>query len=94
MASFYLDVDVLLYNLNYRTRVRSLGMLVTNSLTHSLTDSCLVNLIDVTLACEDANSKLAEVVTVADVDEDRLGNSLLQIWELGFGRKVKLLSRL
>ena len=48
-----------------------------------------------TLACEDANSKLVEVVTVADVDdEDRLGNSLLQIWELGFGRKVKLLSRL
>ena len=32
-------------------------MLVTNSLTHSLTDSCLVNLIDVTLACEDTNSK-------------------------------------
>ena len=53
----------------YRTRVRSLGMLVTNSLTHS----CLVNLIDVTLACEDANSKLVEVVTVADVsDEDRM----------------------
>ena len=36
----------------YRTRVRSLAMLVSNSLTHSLTDSCLVNLIDVTLACE------------------------------------------
>ena len=52
-------------------------MLVTNSLTHS----CLVNLIDVTLACEDANSKLVEVVTVADVDdEDRVGNSLLHIW--------------
>ena len=50
------------------------------SVTHSLTDSCLVNLIDVTLACEDANSKLVEVVTVADVDdEDRVGNSLLQI---------------
>ena len=39
-----------------------------HSLTDSLTDSCLVNLIDVTLACEDANSKLVEVVTVADVD--------------------------
>ena len=40
--------------------------LVTDSLTHS----CLVNLIDVILACEDANSKL---VTVADVDvEDRV----------------------
>ena len=47
-------------------------MLVTNSLTdfsYSLTNSCLVNLIDVTLACEDANSKLVDVVTVADVDD-------------------------
>ena len=44
--------------------------------THSLTDCCLVNLIDVTLACEDANSKLVEVVSVANVfDEDRVGNS-------------------
>ena len=59
----------------YRTRVQSLGMLVTNSLTHSLTHSCLVNLIDVILACEDANSKLVDVVTVAD--EDRVGNNLL-----------------
>ena len=42
-----------------------------------------------TLACEDANSKLAEVVAVADVDaEDRVGNSLLQIWKLRFGHKV------
>ena len=70
-----------------------MAMLVThslpNSLTHSLTDSCLVNLIDVTLACEDANSKLIEVVTVADVDaEDYVGNSLLQIWELTFGFKL------
>ena len=70
-------------------------MLVTHSLTHSLTHSCLVNLIDVTLACEDANSKLVEVVTVADVsDEDRVGNSLLQIWKLTFGIKAKLLFRL
>ena len=69
------------------------------SLTHSLTDSLthcsLVNLIDVTLACEDANSKLVEVVTVADVDaDDHVGNSLLQIWELRFGPKAKLLFRL
>ena len=49
--------------------------LVSNSLT-----DCLVNLYDVTLACEDANSKLIEVVAVADVDdEDRVGNSSLQI---------------
>ena len=55
----------------------------------------MVNLIDVTLACEDANSKLVEVVTVADVDsEDHVGNSLLQIWELTFGPKAKLLFRL
>ena len=34
-----------------------------------------------TLACEDANSNLVEVLTFADVDaEDRDGNSLLQIW--------------
>ena len=48
-----------------------------------------------TLACEDANSKLVEVVTDADVDDvDRVGNSLLQIWELTFGPKAKLLFRL
>ena len=69
-------------------------MLVTHSLPNSLTHCRLVNLIDVTLACEDANSKLVEVVTVADVDDDRVGNSLLQIWELTFGPKTKLLFRL
>ena len=42
-----------------------------------------------TLTCEDANSKLVEVGTVADVDdEDRVGKSLLQIWELRFGHKA------
>jgi len=42
----------------------------------SLTHSCLVNLIDVTLTCEDANSKLVEVLTVADVGaEDHIGNN-------------------
>ena len=41
--------------------------LVTNSLTDSLTH-CLVNLIDVTLACEDANSKLVDVATVPDAE--------------------------
>ena len=68
---------------------------LTNSLTHSLTDCCLVKLIDVTLACEDANSKLVEVVTDADVDdEDRDGNSLLQILKLRLRHKAKLLFRL
>ena len=49
-----------------------------------------------TLACEDAYSKL-EVVTVAGVgDEDCVGNSLLQIWKLGFSHKafVRTLSTL
>ena len=78
----------------YRTRVRSLGLLVTNSLTDSLigslTDSCLVNLIDVTLAGEDANSKLVEVVSVADVEaENHVGNILLQIWGPRFDHKAK-----
>ena len=47
-----------------------------------------------TLRCEDGNSKLVEVFTVADVDsEDHVGNSLL-IWELTSGHKVELLFRL
>ena len=63
--------------------------------THSLTHSCLVNLIDVTLACEDSHSKLFDVVTVADVaDEDRVGNSIVQISKLRFGQKAKFLFRL
>ena len=52
----------------------------------SLTDSCLVNLIDVTLACEDVNSKLIEVVTVADVDA--------VLMHVRFGHKIKFLFRL
>ena len=60
-------------------------MLVTNS----LPPSCLVNLIDVTLACAYAYSKLVEVVIVADVsDEDCVGNTLLQIWKPRFGNKA------
>ena len=47
-----------------------------------------------TLACEDTYSKLVDVVTVADVEyEERVGNSLLQIWKLMFGHKAKLLFR-
>ena len=62
---------------------------------NSLTDSYLVDLIDMTLACEDAYSKLVKVVTVADVsDEDRVGNSLLQIWKPRFGHNPQLLLRL
>ena len=40
------------------------------SVTESLTNCRLVNLIDVTLAREDANPKLVEVVTVAYVDDE------------------------
>ena len=67
-------------------------MLVGDSLTHSLTQT--QSLIDVTLACEDADSKLVEVVTLADVgDDDCVGNSLLQNWKLRFGQ-AQLLFRL
>ena len=58
-------------------------MLVINWLTDSLTDSCLVNFIDVTLACEDAYSKLVEVVTVADGDaEKRVDDSKAEVGSL------------
>ena len=73
-----------------------MAILVTHSLTHSLTNNCrLVNLIDVTLACYYNYSKLVEVVTVADNDnEDRVCNSLLQIWKLRFDHKAKFYSDL
>ena len=48
------------------------------SLTPYLTNCCFVDLTDVTLACEDANSKLVEVVTIADAGK-RIENSLVQI---------------
>ena len=52
----------------------------------------LVDLIDVNLAYEDANSKLVEVVTVADVDaEKRVNYGLVQILKRKFGHKVNFL---
>ena len=45
------------------------------------------------MACEDANSKLVEVVTVADNDdENRIGNSLLQIqtFSTRFGQEFEV----
>ena len=72
-------------------RVQSLATIVTNSLTTNY-DCYLVDLVDVTLSCEDANSKLVDVVTVAD--EDHVGNNLLQISKLRFGQKANLLFRL
>ena len=45
------------------------------------------------MACEDANSKLAEVVTVADFsDEDHV--AFVADLEASFGHKAKLLFRL
>ena len=45
-----------------------------------------------TLACEDANSILVEVVTV--YAETRVDKSLVQIWNLKFCHQAKFLSRL
>ena len=45
-----------------------------------MTDSCLLDLIYVTLACEDVNSKLVDFVTVAEVDAEKcLDDSLVEI---------------
>ena len=45
-----------------------------------------------TLTCEDGNSKLVEVVAVVEVDDEkRVDNSLVQIWKVNFGHKVKFL---
>ena len=44
-----------------------------------------------TRACEDDNSKLVEVVTVAQVDDEiRVDNSFVQIWKVKFGHKMPL----
>ena len=48
-----------------------------------------------TLACKDANSKLVEVITVADVDAQKsVDDSLVQVQMLKFGHKINFLSRL
>ena len=45
------------------------------------------------LACEDVNSKLVEVVTVVDVDDEkRFDDSCIQIWKLKFGHEAKFCS--
>jgi len=50
-------------------------------------------LIDATLACEDSNSKLVEIVAVVEVDnEDLVGKSLLRILKLRNGHNAKLFS--
>ena len=58
---------------------------LTRSLAHCLSDCCLVDLIDVTMAFKDANSKLLDVVSVADVDaKERVDDSLVKILKLHF----------
>ena len=53
----------------------------------------MVHLIDVTLACEDGNSKLVEVVTVVNIDDEkRFDDSCMQIWKLKFGHEAKFCS--
>ena len=51
-----------------------------------------MNLIDVTLACEDAYSKLVEVVTVADVDDEdeELLFRRFEVLRLKFRQDLKL----
>ena len=52
----------------------------------SVTHSCLVDFTDVTLAFEDANPKLLDVVSVADVVAKKLvDNSFVKIVKLKFG---------
>ena len=48
-----------------------------------------------TLACEDTNSELVDVVTVADVNAEKCADdSFVQIWKLKFGHETKFLFRL
>ena len=67
---------------------------LTNSLIKWLTTVCLVDYIYVTLACEDANSKLVLFIAVTDVDAEKYDDSLVKIWKLKFGHYVKFLFRL
>ena len=72
----------------YETQGPSLATLVSDCLLHSLTNSYLIDLTDVTLAFEDANSKLLDIVSFADVGaEDRVDYSLVQIWKQKFGHE-------
>ena len=82
---FWLESIPFIISLFYRTRVRSLVMLVTHSL-HWLTHSCLVNLIDVTLACEDANSNLLRLLLLLML----WSWILVEILKLGFGQDLNL----
>ena len=58
---------------------------VTNSLTH-----CLIDLIDVTLTFEDANSNFLDVVSVADINALECEDyRLVEIMKLMFGQEYE-----
>ena len=60
-----------------------MATLVSNSLNNSLTHPRLVDLVEVALAFEDANSKFVEIVTVAHVgNQKHVDNILVQIWKV------------
>ena len=45
------------------------------------------------MACEDADPKFVEVVTVTDVDDEKhFDDSCMQIWMLKLGREAKFCS--
>ena len=61
----------------------------------SLTHLSLADWIVVTLLCEDANSKLDVVFTVANVDIGKyVDETLVQNWKLKFSQKTECLFRL
>ena len=69
----------------FRLLINALQFLSDPSPIMSVTDSCLIDLTDVTLAFEDANSKFIDVFTVADVDaEERVNDSLVEILKRTF----------
>ena len=68
----------------------SVPLSLLNSLADSLTHSCCWELTDTTLAFEDANAKLLDVVDIADVDAEQLfGDSLVDISKVKFGRDIE-----
>ena len=74
----------------WRCHIRSLGTQV-RSLSILVTDSCCWDFTGVTLAFEDANSKLLDFVSIADIDADeRVDDSLVKIWKLNFGQDFEL----
>ena len=71
-----------------------MSLSVTNQLTLTDSDSASdrqSDLTDVTLAFEDADSKLLNVISVADVDaEECVNDSLVEITKLRFGQEFEL----